>query len=607
MDFSEQERKFGKLTVGQPAQAQKTSGRGGFLTSLISELGGAGGAAGGAAIGTALLPGIGTLLGAGLGGFLGGTGGRVAENKVRDDRIGLGDALKEGAFNGALSGAGEAFQLAKGAKAAGTGIKDALGAGAKEVGETGSKSMIADVGKNVKANAMGFGQGATLNGEKIGAGASDDVGNILKELNIGAASPEAAQRKLEGRLTNLRSELDGHYEGGRYTLKPNEMNGLADRIMNRVLDHPDIELSKSGEANLLNKVQKLTSANDTSKLWQFTKDLESKGIKFGGSADAKLVDREAVNRIFRDEIRGVLNDKVPGVAQTNDIFHKAMDANQLLKNATTNSKGNLTSRVLQLAPVRGAEAKAGAFAEGAGNFLAGNGGIMSQVGNQAVRQAPGNIGEAVLNTNKQQPDLESALMGQGSGYDDSLYGESDMSGGQLQQGIGQEDLMRAIQTDIQSSGGQNLDTILTLYKALSGGGSDLNSTEANTMTDLQNGIANLQGLSGEFTSSGANVPLVGNLLANIPGNTGAQKIRADVARVKQVIGKALEGGVLRKEDEAKYAQILPTLNDTDDVAQYKIQQIAGDLQRKLQLYQQNVGGGGNSLQDVLMQAQAGSY
>lgn len=84
---------------------KKKGGRGGTLTSLISEGGALGGAAGGAALGTAVLPGIGTLLGALGGGFLGGFGGRLTENKVRDNRLGLGDALKEGAVSGVL-GAG---------------------------------------------------------------------------------------------------------------------------------------------------------------------------------------------------------------------------------------------------------------------------------------------------------------------------------------------------------------------------------------------------------------------------------------------------------------------------------------------------------------------
>jgi hypothetical protein len=43
-----------------------------------------------------------------------------------------------------------------------------------------------------------------------------------------------------------------------------------------------------------------------------------------------------------------------------------------------------------------------------------------------------------------------------------------------------------------------------------------------------------------------------------------------IDRVKQVIGKALEGGVLRKEDEIKYEKILPTIGDPPSVAKAKL-------------------------------------
>jgi hypothetical protein len=142
---------------------------------------------------------------------------------------------------------------------------------------------------------------------------------------------------------------------------------------------------------------------------------------------------------------------------------------------------------------------------------------------------------------------------------------------------------------------QYLGIVETMQKMGGSGQKPLNSTSAGIITDMQNGLANLGALSDEFGDSGANVPVVGELLAKIPGNTSAKNLQADVARIKQIIGKALEGGVLRKEDEEKYAKILPTLNDPDDQAQYKIKQIAGDLQRKLVLYQQNLGGGGGGM------------
>ena len=81
-----------------PAKKSKVSGRGGTPTSLISE----GGALAGA-IGGGLIAGP---LGALVGGAVAGFGGRLAENKVRDDRWGTWDALKEGGMNAIPLGGG---------------------------------------------------------------------------------------------------------------------------------------------------------------------------------------------------------------------------------------------------------------------------------------------------------------------------------------------------------------------------------------------------------------------------------------------------------------------------------------------------------------------
>lgn len=105
-------------------QEQQGKGSKGFQPSaLIAEGGGLGGAlaggAAGAAIGSAV-PVIGTaiggLIGAGLGGFLGGTGGSVVEQKVRDNNVDVGKALKFGTVEG-ITSAGP-IKLLKSGKAA---------------------------------------------------------------------------------------------------------------------------------------------------------------------------------------------------------------------------------------------------------------------------------------------------------------------------------------------------------------------------------------------------------------------------------------------------------------------------------------------------------
>lgn len=141
----------------QPAQPQKKGGRGGTLTSLISEGGAIGGGALGASIGTGILPGIGTLLGGALGAGIGAFTGRVAENKVRDDRYGFGDAAKEGALSAALGGG--PLRLAKAGITAGKAVKGgtSLAEALKQGGQAGvDMSLRRSVGGKLSKSGEGL-------------------------------------------------------------------------------------------------------------------------------------------------------------------------------------------------------------------------------------------------------------------------------------------------------------------------------------------------------------------------------------------------------------------------------------------------------------------
>jgi hypothetical protein len=171
-----------------------------WYTALISELGGAGGAAGGAAVGASLgsvVPVLGTALGglagAAVGGFLGGTGGRVVENEVRDKRVGLGDALKEGTVNGVLSaGPGNLLRLAKGGTAALAGGTDALkasfaGKSPDELLKTSTRGKLFSTGNQLLANQYG-----TIS--KPVARQTNPLETISKLADYGVTKPQDAER-----------------------------------------------------------------------------------------------------------------------------------------------------------------------------------------------------------------------------------------------------------------------------------------------------------------------------------------------------------------------------------------------------------------------------
>src|SRR3990167_7127005 len=77
-------------------------------------------------------------------------------------------------------------------------------------------------------------------------------------------------------------------------------------------------------------------------------------------------------------------------------------------------------------------------------------------------------------------------------------------------------------------------------------------------------------------------PITG--LARFNPYSEARKLQADVDRVRQTVGKALEGGVLRKEDEEKYKKILATLADTPSTAIYKIDALISSISRDIENY-----------------------
>lgn len=106
---------------------------------------------------------------------------------------------------------------------------------------------------------------------------------------------------------------------------------------------------------------------------------------------------------------------------------------------------------------------------------------------------------------------------------------------------------------------------------LSGGGLKLTAGQQAAVADGNSAINQLQNLRDSLKASpGLMGPIAGTLGSLNPYDTNAQSLQAQINTAKQVIGKFLEGGVLRKEDEEKYAKILPTMFDTPEVAQNKL-------------------------------------
>lgn len=116
--------------------------------------------------------------------------------------------------------------------------------------------------------------------------------------------------------------------------------------------------------------------------------------------------------------------------------------------------------------------------------------------------------------------------------------------------------------------------------ALKAKGTRLPADKATLLADFRKLPNLLSGLQSDFTSKKDVVgPIAGRLRGANPYDTSAQGLQAKIDAVRQVVGKALEGGVLRKEDEAKYAKIMPTLSDTPEVIAEKIPMLSEMLKQ----------------------------
>lgn len=125
--------------------------------------------------------------------------------------------------------------------------------------------------------------------------------------------------------------------------------------------------------------------------------------------------------------------------------------------------------------------------------------------------------------------------------------------------------------------------------AVGGGGEKkrgVTAGDTNKIAEYNSSLADLDilektigpGATGTIAQIGASMP---NVITNTFGwGADAKSRQATIDLVKQVIGKALEGGVLRKEDEIKYAKILPTIGDSEAVVRSKIAGLRAAIQQK---------------------------
>lgn len=114
------------------------------------------------------------------------------------------------------------------------------------------------------------------------------------------------------------------------------------------------------------------------------------------------------------------------------------------------------------------------------------------------------------------------------------------------------------------------------------GGKAITSATALNLADSQAALDMLDSLEGAVSSqSGLFGPIKGFFGSINPYATETQDVQSTINATKQIVGKYLEGGVLRMEDEKKYEKILPKLTDTPAVAAAKLGNVRSLVSSKI--------------------------
>jgi len=134
------------------------------------------------------------------------------------------------------------------------------------------------------------------------------------------------------------------------------------------------------------------------------------------------------------------------------------------------------------------------------------------------------------------------------------------------------------------------------------GGKPLLSGEINKFNDFRSGLNTLGRLSSEVGKTGAASKagtMIPGFITEMTGAGAEAKGRQAVLdQAKQVVGKAMEGGVLRKEDEAKYMRILPIISDPPDVAKAKLENLQAVMAQDAEIYLETLQAAGRNVTGV---------
>lgn len=631
------------------AQAPKKSAKKtkNFWLDQISTAGGILGGIGG----SLLSPIAGTAAGAGAGSAL----GEAIENAIMGEDLGK-NVLQEGAL-GAVFGAGP-IKLAKGAVSGGMAL--AKGAGMSAAKEAATKAALTplrqSIGKGVSNAAENlavkqfrltpsqlknfktkFGEDAGQVIRKYGFNNADDV--VSKGIQplqqqfdstiagITGVTKDSLKKSFESRISKLAGSAASDNRALASQLKKESAAVL--KKYGDVIDANELNTIRKEFDSLVNYTNKAANPARYSINKRMADSIRETLQKSDTTGTLKNVGRELQklrqlsDNVVQQEQLGKgslplgLSNLLGGAVGGGSLGGPGAVVGILMANAINSPTGRKVA-------MQGAEKLAGKLSAAKGGQSAG--GIATRLG--ALGAVQGSLNQA-----PQTSSLEDALVAQ-----DSLLNSANPSANPTMSappmndqnippsynqspqpsnpfGISSDNLAQAMMLALVNNDTKSFGELKTLYDIVgtsekANAAKTYNSAVSGTISDFQSSLDELDKMESTISSgSGGTLdPIIGTLRSMNPYDTQQQTLQAMINKTRQIVGKALEGGVLRKEDEEKYKKILPTVGDTTEVALNKIAMIKAQLQAKLQNYSSLVGNGENAtdLTSALLQA-GGAY
>lgn len=612
----------------QKPKKDKKKGRGGFLTSLISEGGAIGGGALGASIGTGILPGIGTLLGGALGSGIGAFTGRVAENKVRDDRLGLGDAAKEGALSTVLGGG--PIRIAKGAITAGKAVKG--GANLTDaIVEAGNKAVGMNTKKAVGKKLTASGEGLIAKEFRLTPSQQANYAKLHGEeatktlRNYGIKKPE----EIADRIQPLQNAFDGVVDKIPSAGK-NEISDALQKVYEPLLKSPVLTRQQLGQQIKSQADEILTKSGDTLSASEL--NTLRKSFDEAVSYTQRGTNEYTVNKKSADAIRKLLQTKADSAGITVDgktfkdvglELRKLRNLDEVVNKQSYLGTGSLPISIGNL-PGAGIGGVAGGL-PGAVAGYALNSAVNSPAGRRVITNGTLNVGEKLTGAAaKSSPygvagisgrvlpaAAVSAAVGIGSQSEDSNSTQqttptimnsanqlSTTNISTLNQTNGNvsssaspfapANLESAIQ-QILSNGGtiDDANKFISLAGSLqklqaTGAGAPLSAEAARTISNANTGLQALDDFEAAIAADPSvlakrNIPgrdALGGLIGGIAGTRG---IDAAAQQIIDVIARLRTGAAITNDEARRFAQFIPTSSDPEDVRLQKINYLRGQF------------------------------